>query len=261
MCMGKRLGQHFLKSKKSINIIVNAINTKNSETIVEVGPGKGALTKYLIDKKSNIIAVEKDSNLINALKKKFSNAIKNKKILILQEDIRGDVWKNSITTKKYVVIANIPYYLTGSLIRNMLTSKFPPRAMALVIQKEVAERIIKRDNKESLLSLSVQFFGSPKYIQKISKREFLPPPKIDSALITITNIHTANETFKKIFFDMISIAFKEKRKTVLKKFNNKKKIQNLLVKNGINEKTRAEDIPFNIWNNVAQKIFADLKKE
>lgn len=253
--MGKKLGQHFLRTTKTIKAVVDVLNIDRETTIVEIGPGKGAMTKYLIEKNRPILAIEKDPNLVEYLKEKFSDVIEKDKLTILQEDIRNNEWRNKIKTKKYVIIANIPYYLTGALIRDMLTSAHPPQSMALVMQKEVAERIIKRESKESLLSLSVQLFGTPRYIQKISKSNFSPPPSVDSALITITKIHSVDKKFEKIFFDMVSQAFKEKRKTVLKKFNLKKDIQNLLIKNNISEKERAENIPFEVWENIAQKIF------
>ena len=235
--MGQRLGQHFLKNKSIIQTIVRDVEEGN--VVFEIGPGKGALTKELLKKGAKVVAIEKDEALVEYLLEKF----KDENIEVIQNDIRD--YEIEIK-EKYKVIANIPYYITGQIIKQLLTSKNKPTDIILLIQKEVAERIVSE--KESLLSLSVKFFGDVKYIKTVNKRFFSPPPKVDSAIIHITNIQ--KQSSEKKFFEIINTAFKEKRKVVLKKFKDDKKTYNKLVKLGVDEKTRAEDISINIWRKV-----------
>ena len=235
--MGQRLGQHFLKNKSIIQTIVRDVEEGN--VVFEIGPGRGALTKELLKKGAKVVAIEKDEALVEYLLEKF----KDENIEVIQNDIRD--YEIEIK-EKYKVIANIPYYITGQIIKQVLTSKNKPTDIILLIQKEVAERIVSE--KESLLSLSVKFFGDVKYIKTVNKRFFSPPPKVDSAVIHITNIQ--KQSNEKKFFEIINTAFKEKRKVVLKKFKDDKKTYNKLVKLGVDEKTRAEDISINIWRKV-----------
>ena len=244
--MRQKLGQHFLSHPPTTKNIADAIVPKKNEIIVEIGPGKGAITKHLLKYDNPVVAIEKDVSLVQNLKEKYPL------LNIIEGDVRDNDWYDYIKDKPYIVVANIPYYLTGSLIRNILTHKHPPRAIAFVIQKEVADRIVKRDGKESLLSLSVQLYGTPKYEKKIPAKYFSPKPDVDSALITISNINTVDAEVEKQFFSLITIAFKEKRKVLLKKFQDNKKIYKLLQENGITNTTRAEEVPFSTWYNVAK---------
>lgn len=196
----KSLGQNFLKSEIALKKIVEAGEIKSDlpaqagDVILEIGPGKGALTKKLLEKAGLVIAVEKDYELFGFLKMKFEKEIADKKLILINEDIlEFDCVRQDLT--QYKIIANIPYNITGAILKKFLTEKNQPTLMVLMVQHEVAKRIMASDKKESLLSISVKAYGEPKMIMKVPARYFSPAPKVDSAIILIKNISRKNFVF------------------------------------------------------------------
>ena len=242
----KKLGQHFLSSPSLIKKIICASQISSDSLVVEIGPGKGALTKKLLETGCSVLAIEKDAALVERLEGLFKEEITTGGLVLLKEDVRNLTWKKHLQKKPYFVVANIPYYITGSILRTLLTFKNPPKQITLVVQKEVAERIA-RSKKESLLSLSVKFFGTPRYEFTIPRRMFRPAPKVDSALLTITDIQSHKEKYSEHFFSLIHTAFEQKRKVLLKKFNNYPDIQKKLIALGVSTNDRAEDVPIDVW--------------
>ena len=196
----KSLGQNFLKSVPALNKIIEAGEIKNTDIILEIGPGKGALTEKLLEKGGMVIAIEKDRELFEFLKIKFEKEIKDKKLILLNEDI---LEYNPLPAsplsgggKNYKIIANIPYNITGAIFKKFLTEINQPELMVLMVQYEVAKRIMGenptmlklRGAKESILSISVKAYGEPKMIMKVPARYFSPAPKVDSAVIAVRNI-------------------------------------------------------------------------
>ena len=216
---GKRLGQHFLINKNVVADILRAGEVSKGDIVLEIGPGKGILTEALAQKAKKVIAVEKDKKLVEYLKEKMSEYLNI-------EIIHGDILKIfnfqfSIFKQipKYKIIANIPYYITSRFLRLFLSnSKLRPKLMVLMIQREVAERIVARDGKESLLSLSVKAYGNPKIIKTVKRGDFFPPPKVDSAIIKVTIPDTnlrilTNDTNKtESILSLARQAFQQKRK-------------------------------------------------
>jgi 16S rRNA (adenine1518-N6/adenine1519-N6)-dimethyltransferase len=253
----KSLGQNFLTSHTALSAMCKAGDVKGGDIIIEVGPGKGALTEVLLSFGAKVIAIEKDRDLIPILEEKFSEQIKNKK---LDEGDIVDFDFKKLKLKKYKVIANIPYYITGVIIRLFLESDGQPENMVLLVQKEVADRIVARDSKESILSLSVKAYGEPKYILKVSKKLFRPVPKVDSAIIAINNISKNNFKNKKEeenFFNIIKSGFAHKRKMLvgnLSECASKENILNAFKDLSIGEKVRAEDISKENWLILAKKL-------
>jgi 16S rRNA (adenine1518-N6/adenine1519-N6)-dimethyltransferase len=186
----KALGQNFLKSELALRKIIEAGEIKQGDIILEIGPGKGALTKKLLERAGVVIAVEKDDKLFEFLKNKFEEEIKNKKLILLNEDIL-DFDINNFRSN-YKIIANIPYNITGAILKKFLTAQHQPERMILMVQHEVAQRIVARDGKESILSISVKAYGEPKMIMKVGARYFSPAPEVDSAVISIKNISRRN---------------------------------------------------------------------
>jgi 16S rRNA (adenine1518-N6/adenine1519-N6)-dimethyltransferase len=167
----KRLGQVFLKDRDIVQKIIQAAEIESKDQILEIGPGKGVLTKPLLQTGAKIFAIEKDPKMINFLQEKFKD---NSQLILIQEDIRDflkneDYTEYKIQDTKYKVIGNIPYYLTSHLLRILLENPIKPSLIVLMIQKEVAERIIAQplrlrqdyggQAKMSLLSVCVQFYG------------------------------------------------------------------------------------------------------
>ncbi|MBX9765436.1 16S rRNA (adenine(1518)-N(6)/adenine(1519)-N(6))-dimethyltransferase RsmA [Patescibacteria group bacterium] len=255
---GAKLGQHFLTNTGIAHAIAVASGAGSGVRVYEIGPGKGVLTKELLSLGAAVTAVEKDPEMVLILKKTFAKELRAKKFILIEGDAR-DYTPDAVFPKgDYVIAANIPYYITGELIRTALTAKNQPKQMALLIQKEVAERIA-RSKKESLLSLSVKVFGAPKYIKTVSRGSFNPPPNVDSAILQISHISRKNFTLpiygksgegaESYFFKVIKAGFAQKRKTLgsnLKKVFGEKALP-ALERAKISEKARAEDLTLPAW--------------
>lgn len=254
----KSLGQHFLNSPKIIADIVSAGKIKKGGVVVEVGPGEGILTSALIEAGGHVIAIEKDDRLIPFLKNKFAKEISSKKLGLLHGDIL-DYDLNKIIKKSYKVVANIPYYITGQIIRLFLENKKQPESMTLLVQKEVAERIVARDKKESLLSLSVKIFGDPKLVRVVGRGAFSPQPNVDSAVLNIENISKKRLSGpdKKEFFKILHAGFAHKRKQLLSNLCSlykKEKLIKIFTEMGLNQKCRAEDLSIETWLELCNTI-------
>ena len=213
----KSLGQNFLKSENILNLMCQTSSIKEGEVVLEIGPGKGSLTKKILSSGALVIAIEKDDELFAFLKEKFNQEIGEGKLKLINQDILD--WQTDEVKTDYKIVANIPYNITGLIIKKFLSDKKLPRSMTLLVQKEVAERIVARNNKESILSLSVKAYGQVKYIKKVSKKLFNPSPKVDSAIINIFNISKDNFPQKELenkFFSLIKVGFSHKRKVLIK---------------------------------------------
>lgn len=258
----KSLGQNFLKSEPALRMMCEAGEINDQDIILEIGPGKGALTTKLLLEAKKVIAVEKDTGLFNFLKEKFSIEIKKGTLELLSEDILNFEPKNyGLKKNKYKIIANIPYNITGAIFKKFLSGEIQPERMVMLIQKEVAKRIVTSDGKESILSLSVKAYGTPKYLMKVSKRFFSPEPKVDSAILEIINISRNNFQTKKeeeVFFSAIKAGFAHKRKILRKNLENLQKepdqINNIFEKLKINQKSRAEEIKLDIWLEISHGL-------
>ena len=176
----KSLGQHFLKSRDALRKIIQAGEISRDDVILEIGPGKGALTEQLLAFGCQVLAIEKDKELVQYLQEKFEKEIKEKRLILTQGDI--------LKLKIYKLISNIPYNITGAILKKFLADEIQPERMVLLVQKEVAQRILASEGKESILSISVKAYGKPKMAGKVQRRYFSPEPKVDSAIIAITNI-------------------------------------------------------------------------
>ncbi len=249
----KSLGQHFLKSETALAAIIDASDPTPDDIIVEVGPGEGVLTKELVAFAGKVIAIEKDSRLIPILAEKFASEIASGKFEIIEKDILDfDLEILKFYKHPYKVVANIPYYITGQILRMFLESEHQPELMTLLVQKEVAERIIARDGKESLLSLSVKAFGTPKLVRTVGRGAFSPTPTVDSAILLIENISGKNlgGIDPKFFFTILHAGFAHKRKQLLPNLAAvfpKEKITEALEKCQISPKSRAEDLSLEKW--------------
>ena len=254
MIKKKSLGQNFLHEPKVIGDIVAAAEVKKGDVVLEVGPGEGILTEGLLQTGAKVMSVEKDDRLISVLEEKFKKEIASGQFELIHADILD--FKLPAHFKKYKVIANIPYYITGQIIRMFLESENQPESMTLLVQKEVAERIIARDAKESLLSLSVKVFGEPKYVRTVGRGAFSPQPNVDSAVLHISDISKNKLASKngsldeKFFFKIIHAGFAHKRKQLLPNLSElftKEILTETFEACKIDTKARAEDIPLGKW--------------
>lgn len=258
----KSLGQNFLKSNVALSQIISAGEVTDKDTILEIGPGKGALTEKLLEKAKKVIAIEKDNDLFLFLKEKFNTEIKDNKLELINEDILN----YDIKLKNYKLIANIPYNITGAIFKKFLSNQKPPAIMVFLVQKEVAERIVAKDKKESILSISVKIYGVPKYIAKVSKKYFSPSPKVDSAIIKVANIsknNFKNEKEENFFFEILKMGFLHKRKFLIKnleKVSNKEILKEIFDNLKIKQTERAENIHTEQWIKLSHNLFLAKNK-
>jgi 16S rRNA (adenine1518-N6/adenine1519-N6)-dimethyltransferase len=266
MIKKKSLGQNFLKSESALVTMVSSGKVTGKDFVVEIGPGEGALTQKLLETGCTVWAIEKDHRLIPILETKFEKEISTGKLRLRE----GDVLEKNIEKelpKKYKLIANIPYYITGQIIRMFLETKNQPECVVVLVQKEVAERIIARDGKESLLSLSVKIFGAPKLVRVVGRGAFVPQPNVDSAILSIENIGKPltsrgvpwKEADERLFFKVIHAGFAHKRKQLLPNLSNLYKKEDLIKafeKCGMSQKSRAEDISLETWIKLCQNLYS-----
>jgi 16S rRNA (adenine1518-N6/adenine1519-N6)-dimethyltransferase len=197
-------------------------------------------------KAKRVIAVEADGELYKQLQETFAGEIRNGKLELLHEDIRA--FDPGSIKGEYALVANIPYYITGEIFRMFLEAKHQPSSMTLLVQKEVAARVA-RDKKESILSLSIKAYGTPKYEFTVPKGAFKPAPKVDSAVLSIRDIsrkHFASARHEEQFFAYIHAGFAHKRKLLA---NNLASAG--LEASGITPKARAEDLALVDWLKMA----------
>ncbi|MAG12515.1 ribosomal RNA small subunit methyltransferase A [bacterium] len=256
----KSLGQNFLRSRAVTRDLVDASSIQKTNVVVEVGPGKGIVTHELLSRTKKVIAVEKDERMIEHLKEKFATEISSKNLILVHEDILNfnpRDWKLEIGNWK--LIGSIPYYITGVFLRRFLSIEPQPKTIALIIQKEVAQRIVAKDGKESILSISVKAYGEPHYIKTISKKLFSPEPKVNSAIINIDNISKKffTEFSEEDFFKIVKAGFKSKRKKLLsnlKKEFPKADFEKIFFDLKISPNARAENLTLEQWGTIVKKL-------
>ncbi len=252
----KSLGQNFLTSIPARLAIVEAGELDSTSVVLEIGPGKGFLTKAILDTGARVLALEKDTDLLPLLSENFSSYIEHGKL----ELIEGDALTYEPPQIPYKLIANIPYYITGAIFSRYLSEVHQPEMMVVLIQKEVAERIVARDGKESLLSLSIKVYGDPKIVYRVSKGSFNPIPKVDSAVLQIKNIsraHFLNQYHEAMFFNMIRAGFAHKRKLLKSNLRSVFPHQDftlLFEKHSLLPNVRAEDVTLDQWIRLAKEL-------
>ena len=257
----KGLGQNFLADPGALNKIVEAAEIGTEDTVLEIGPGLGTLTALLAEKAQRVVAVELDRNLVGALKdilSEFDN------IELIQGDILEVNLNQLFTQPGYIVAANIPYYITSALLRQLLEAQYAPQRVVLTVQKEVAQRICAPAGNLSLLALSVQVYGDPSISHLIPAGAFYPTPKVDSAVVRIEifpdpviprqNLDT--------FFSLIKAGFAQKRKTLQNTLSaglkwDKQHTANLLNAAEIDPMRRAQTLSLEEWG----KLVTLLSKE
>jgi 16S rRNA (adenine1518-N6/adenine1519-N6)-dimethyltransferase len=250
----KSLGQHFLNNRRVPELMALACDVKAGDTVLEIGPGTGMLTRELLRRGAYVIGIEADERAISILERDFKAEIANKSLAILHSDVRSLLLASlapHILPSKYKVVANIPYYLSGMLFRTFLETDVQPTDLVFLVQKEVAERIA-RDKKESLLSLSVKVYGEPRYVKTIKRGNFTPPPKVDSAIIAVRTISKTQlgELRESDFFKLIHAGFASKRKQLLGNLTAlfpRDILMHTFSTLGIRTDVRGEDLPLTTW--------------
>lgn len=250
----KSLGQNFLTSIPARMAIVKAGNLSKDDTVLEIGPGKGFLTRALLDTGAHVVVLEKDRELIPVLYETFASEVASHQLTILEGDVLTfDPAQHGLTSHAYKLIANIPYYITGAILSRFLSEVSQPSCMVVLVQKEVAERACARDGKESLLSLSVKAYSTPKVVYRVNKGSFFPVPRVDSAVLGLYDIsrqYVTDQYHEALFFKLIHAAFSHKRKFALSNIQTafpEHNIRELFASHGLDEKVRAENVTLHAW--------------
>jgi 16S rRNA (adenine1518-N6/adenine1519-N6)-dimethyltransferase len=216
----KALGQNFLADPNILRKITEAAGLSAETIVLEIGPGLGTLTRWLAEAAGRVVAVELDEGLIGLLRAELSH-LHNLELVqgdILQLDpvalIRDPDATCLQSPPAFTVVANLPYYITSAAIRHLLEADPPPNRLVLTVQYEVAKRIVAEPDDMSVLAVSVQYYGQPRIVTKVPAGAFIPPPKVDSAVVRI-DTHPApliDVSDSKIFFHVVRAGFGQKRK-------------------------------------------------
>ncbi|MFW0871402.1 MAG: 16S rRNA (adenine(1518)-N(6)/adenine(1519)-N(6))-dimethyltransferase RsmA [Patescibacteria group bacterium] len=264
----KSLGQNFLTHTSTLEKIAG--QALPGILVLEVGPGKGALTQKLLSSGLQVLAVEKDEQLVEHLREKFAPAIRSQSLILVSGDILHLDIPLLVGYEPYQIIANIPYYITGHFMRMVLESDALPQCMVLLLQLEVVDRMLARDGKHSLLSLSVQAFGQVSRLCKVPAHYFKPSPKVDSAVVRIDDISTSYFEDAGItpeqFFALIRQGFSSKRKTFVNNMKAHKLYSTydwaqILETHKIDKRVRAEDISLEDWAKLVQATHLSRGRE
>ncbi|MFN2123423.1 MAG: 16S rRNA (adenine(1518)-N(6)/adenine(1519)-N(6))-dimethyltransferase RsmA [Candidatus Promineifilaceae bacterium] len=245
----KSLGQNFLFDDNVLGRIVEAADLKPGDQVLEIGPGLGSLTRRLAETAGRVVAVELDGRFLPALQNELSGL---DNVQIIQGDIL-DQEPADLFSGPYKVVANVPYYITGAILRHLLGSSHKPSTMVLTIQKEVAERLTAEPPNMSLLAMSVLYYGSVEQVTTIKAGAFWPRPDVDSAVIKIEVRSDAgrSEDEEQTFFRIVRAGFSQKRKQLQKNLRqlgiDRTAVATALEKAGIDGSRRAETLSLDEW--------------
>lgn len=246
----KSLGQNFLTDPKILKKIVDAAEVNSTDTLIEVGPGTGNMTEILAARCGRVIAVEKDRRLIESLRLNFNGV----NVEVIEDDVLN-FNPRSVLRGGYKIVANIPYYITSHFLRVVLEQWPRPEIMVLVVQKEVAQRIMAKPPHMNLLALSVQYYSKPKIIDTIKRGSFRPIPKVDSSILRLDIIQKRPE----IDFNLVRLGFRGKRKKLLSVLSKEMGIEKdilikIFEKAVIDINARAENLSIQDWVKLKQLI-------
>ena len=253
----KGLGQNFLVDEKALARVTAAAELKPTDTVLEIGPGLGSLTRHLAEAAQRVVAVEIDQDLLPALEdtlQPYGN------VEVIRADILAfDLVRQVNPPPGYKVVANIPYNITSAVIRYLLEAPVRPERIVLTVQAEVAERIIAQPNDMSVLAVSVQFYSWPRIVARLPAGAFYPRPQVDSAVVQLdvrpspaVPVDDVNQ-----FFRVVKAGFSQKRKQLRNSLSgglhlSNQQVDALLAQAGIDPQRRAETLTLDEWGAVAR---------
>jgi len=256
----RRFGQNFLIDREALDKITAAADLRPDDIVLEIGPGLGVLTRELCRRAKKVVAVEFDERMLEILRETTMEDCRN--LEIVNEDIlkfQPTAYKLQATS--YKLVANLPYNITSAVLRKFLSGEPRPREMVVLVQKEVAERIVAAPGEMSLLAVSVQFYGRPAIVDYVFKKSFWPEPEVDSAILKISAIGrgisarlSAAEEVN--FFRLVKIGFAARRKQLQNNLAAGLKLENqavreIIVGAGLDAKVRAQDLGLEDWLKLA----------
>ena len=272
----KKWGQHFLTDTRLLESIADAAQVTRDDTILEIGPGLGHLTRVLAQRAARVVAVEVDAGLTEKLRADFALATN---VAILHGDVLdaqplewiaqgvGADLMSAPTTLPYKIVANLPYYITSAILRHVLETQHKPRVIVVLVQREVAQRIVAQPPEMSLLAVSVQFFAQPRVIRTIAAGAFYPRPQVDSAVVRLDVFESAPYAVADSarFFAIVRAGFGERRKQLRNALAHglglaAPSVVNALTHAGIDPTRRAETLMLEEWTSLYHAFNLDLTK-
>lgn len=250
----KRLGQNFLRDKRFLARILEAADIGSDDVVLEVGAGTGILTRALLGQARRVVAVELDDSLVEVL----GHELSGHQNLELWHGNALDFDPCARFSGPYKLVGNIPYYITGPIIRHFLETECPPSVLVLMVQREVADRMTARPGDLSLLGVSVQFYSEPKLVTRVPRGAFHPAPKVESAIVKLTpRPEQMPGRTRDAFFRLARAGFGTRRKTLGKALSigldvPRDTARSLLESAGIDERRRAEDLSIEEWVRLAE---------
>ncbi len=266
----KRFGQNFLIDDNILSNIVNVANLSSNDLIIEIGPGLGNLTEYLLQTDSYCLLIEIDKNMIDILNDRFE--LKKEKYTLINNDVLElnldeiveDLEKKlNKKFEKVKVVANLPYYITTPIIFKLLQDSKKINDIIVMVQKEVAERMVAKNNTKDygILTLMIEYMGIGKIEFIVDKNSFIPAPDVTSAVISIHKQKRFNVCDEKLLFNLIHLSFANRRKKMINSlqmnnFNNmtKKELENVFTALKIDFNVRAEQLPLESYIKIIEYI-------
>ncbi|MFI3260796.1 MAG: 16S rRNA (adenine(1518)-N(6)/adenine(1519)-N(6))-dimethyltransferase RsmA [bacterium] len=256
----KKFGQNFLIDNIVLDKISNAVLASEKDLIIEIGPGRGALTHRLVEKKCNVLAYEIDNDLIPVLNTFKKENLKIKNIDFLESDINNDI--STYNYDKLFIVGNLPYYITTPIIDHILKSDIKHESLTIMVQLEVANRFLSKPKSKDYgyFTVFLQHFYDVELVTKVKNTSFEPAPKVESAVINLTCKKDVIN-IEKEYFDFLKICFKEKRKTLK---NNLRDydfniIEEILIKHDLTAQARAEECSGEVFIDIYKKLSLNSK--
>ncbi len=259
----QKLGQHFLTDHSVVMRMLDSTPAAPGDIIVEIGPGKGVLTAALAERGHRVIAIEWDEALAESLRVQYPE------VNVVQADIRTfdliSYLEKHAGTVQYAIVANLPYYLSSYLLRQVFQYRTLPNSMTLMVQKEVAERIVAGPgaSERSMLSVMVQAYSEPNLAFAVPARSFSPPPRVESAVVVFDQIskQSFEDMDERAFFRMVKAGFGERRKLLLNSLSgglqrDKAVIEKALIACGIAVTARAQELNLAEWKRLYHQLEA-----
>ncbi|MCI9176999.1 MAG: 16S rRNA (adenine(1518)-N(6)/adenine(1519)-N(6))-dimethyltransferase RsmA [Clostridia bacterium] len=261
----KSLGQNFLISEQVVKNIIEGAEITKEDIVIEIGPGLGTLTKELLEKAKRVIAIELDERMIAILQERFA-LYHNFEIIkkdVLKIDFDKLVYEQNIEKENIKIVANLPYYITTPIIMKLLEEKAPVESITIMIQKEVAQRLIELPGQKNAgaITYCVYYYCESESITVVPKSSFIPEPQVESQVIKLNirkqpPVKLENE---KLFFKLVKASFMQRRKTLLNGLSNnkiadKQTIKQLLISLDLPENVRGEDLSIEQFASLANKL-------
>ena len=245
--------------RRALERIVEAAELGPEETVLEIGPGLGTLTRALAERAGRVVAVELDERMVEILSQTLGD---RPNVEIVQGDILALDPAELVEGARYKVVANLPYYITSAVLRHLLEAAVKPRLVVVTVQKEVAERLMARPGQMSLLSVSVQFYGHPRLVARIPARAFYPAPKVNSAVVRIDVYERPAVEVENVdrFFGIVRAGFAQRRKQLRNSLAQGLRmppdaVAEALTRCGIDPTRRAQTLSVEEWGRIYRELY------